>query len=255
MPYKKGVNMKSSKNIFFAVLLLAMLAGCGGQSEPSAGGDDAKPAADRKAPSTTIQLNSMPKADRSIPLDRYAEIQGGNEVMFLYYALAGIPVDHEKAVELYSSEYRLTSDGFKKRDILTALTPKIDEEILRAKSSRYVRQTVFDPNSMFRPIKSYDFERKGFPVSDGVASPGSYFTFSDNPHFKVEYTNGEAFSLFKLEDEAKAREIEEMIGRGERFSLVIYAFAQGAGVRENTVSAEIVSMKVLDKNGRELLTM
>lgn len=196
-------------------------------------------------------LAALPQADASVPVEKYVPLTSGNQLMFMYYGLSNMPVDYEKVASIYSRDYRATSDAFKKQDILKALTPRIDAEIAKAKELRYY-QVEFDAN-----LGSYDFNAKGFPVDNSIG-PDSYGYFSDNRDYRYSFTNGDKYKLLKVEDEAKARQIEALVENyrrdyRRRMRLVYYAFAQDADPGNMQINSQIVRIKLVDDRGGELL--
>lgn len=189
---------------------------------------------------------AMPQGNVNTPLDQYKELTSDNDIMFAYYALSSIPVDYDKVLMSYSNDYRLASDEFKKQDILNALKPKIDQEIAFAKNSRYLKMTW----NGFR-LNKYDFHAKGFP-QDALGN-NSHLGW-ENYGYRLTFTNGDSFKLFKVQDEAKARLIEEKRSKYEQFDLVVYVYAQDADLNEKHVKTQILHVQLLDARGNELFS-
>ncbi|MDO9451866.1 MAG: DUF4852 domain-containing protein [Stagnimonas sp.] len=233
---------------------MAALTGC------SKGGDNASadPAA---APSLSSALSpekakeavaeqrrsALTKADPSTPLESYFPLKSGNELMFMYYALSGIPPEMEKIAAKYSSEYRQSSDAFRKQDLLTALKPRIENELEMAKTRRYFIYEI-EQN-----LQHYDFDKKQFPLQNGL-QPDSYWYMYDNSDYKVEFTNVEPFQRLNVADETKARGIEKMVSGYKQFTLRIYAFAQDVDINSSRLKAQVVKVVLLDQQDNELVT-
>lgn len=247
--------MEQKRLAFALVVVLGLvIQGCGKKEGETAVAEESGPAPSlQQALSAETQqkakLAVLPKGDRNMPLENYQELTSGNQLMFLYSGISGMPVDYDKVASAYSNEYRSTNDGFKKQDVLNALKPRIESEIERAKVQRYVRH--ISGNS--RPLDSYDFNQQGFPVNDSLVLPSSYSYFNDNSSYKISFTNGEQFKLLKVADQAKARQIEDYLGKYKELTLVAYAFAQDVDPNNMIVKAEIVKLKLLDPQGNELL--
>lgn len=191
-------------------------------------------------------IAAMPQGDANTPLDQYKVLTSDSDIMFAYYALSSIPVDYDKVLMSYSNDYRLASDEFKKQDILNALKPKIDQEIAAAKSSRYLKMTW----NGFR-LDKYDFQAKGFPQDD---LSGSSHLGWENYGYRLAFTNGDSFKLFKVDDEAKARVIEEKRSKYEQFDLVLYVYAQDSDLKEKHVKTQVLHMQLLDARGNVLFS-
>jgi hypothetical protein len=144
----------------------------------------------------------------------------------------------------YSEDYRRASDEFKKQDILNALKPKIDQEIAVAKNARYLKMTW----NGFR-LNKYDFPAKGFP-QDSLGNNSNLGW--DNYGYRLAFTNGDNFKLFKIEDESKARLIEEKRSKHEQFDLVVYVYAQDADLNNKYIKTQVMHVSLLDSHGNEL---
>lgn len=191
---------------------------------------------------------SMPKADKGTPPENYITLESGNQLMFSYLALAGMPVDYAEVARQFSQDYARASDEFRKNDLLTALKPRIDAEVQKAGGQRYFRITIDNP------VGKYDFEKKGFPLDGSIWETGSYRYFYDNPYYKLGFTNGEAIRYLTGLPEDAARKIEAMRSAYKPMKLVVYCFAQDADTSNKTVKAEIVKVVLTDQNGNELAT-
>ena len=189
-------------------------------------------------------IAAMPQGNADTPLNQYKELTSDNDIMFAYYALSSIPVDYDKVLISYSEDYRRASDEFKKQDILNALKPKIDQEIAAAKNARYLKMTW----NGFR-LNKYDFPAKGFP-QDSLGNNSNLGW--DNYGYRLAFTNGDNYKLFKVEDEAKARLIEEKRSKHEQFDLVVYVYAQDADLNNKSVKTQVMHVSLIDSRGNEL---
>lgn len=191
---------------------------------------------------------ALPNADPNTPPDKYVQLNSGNQLMFMYYGLLNMPVDYDKIASSYSQDFRSTNDEFKKKDILNALKPRIDSEIANAKNIRYFC-VDFDAQ-----LGHYDFNTKGFPVNNAIG-PDGFAYFYDNANYKYSFTNGNSFKLLKVVDEAKARQIENMVNKYPAMKLTMYVFTQDADPSNLQIKCQIVKMKLADHHGNELTVM
>lgn len=251
------------KKMLVSMTIVALvIVGCGkSKDDVSSSGDEIRPQAQDstiQAPTVTVPKR-LPQADRSVPLVNYVKLGSGNQLMFMYYALAGGPVDYEKLAKAYSEEYRQAVDGFKKQDLMKILKPRIDAGIEKARNERYFLHTASgyggSPTRYGSPfLGNYDFDTKSFPISDSIWSVDAYSYFSDNPNYKFSFTNGTAFRELKVEDQEVARKIEAMVSDHKEFRLIIHAFAQEADLAsEGKILAQIVKMQFTDNQGKDLL--
>jgi hypothetical protein len=190
--------------------------------------------------------NVRAKADRSVPLENYVEYTGGNQLMFSYLALAGMPVDYPQIARYVSQDYERASDEFQKNDLLNALKPKIDADVAKANTQRYFKISIDNP------IQKYDFDNKGFPLDSSLWESGSFRYFGDNSDYKLGFTNGSGFRYLSIPNEDDARKIERLRSTYAGMSLVVYGFMQEADTANKTVKAEIVKVVLMDKKGNVL---
>jgi hypothetical protein len=187
-----------------------------------------------------------PKADKSVPLTQYQEMNSGKQLLFSHLAISGMPVDYAKIAESISTEYARESDEFKKRDIMNALKPGIDKEISKAKDGRYYYMNI-DAN-----WEKYDFASKSF-ASNNIGGSGRHFIFNDfSYHHKLEWSNGAAFSKLIVPDEGQARTIEALRIKYHNINTRIYFFLADTKLGEATVLGEITKVKVMDANNNLL---
>lgn len=192
---------------------------------------------------------SLPKPDTSTPDSTYVKLTSGNQLMFLYTANSGLPPDYETLAGHVSSEYRRTSDSFRKHDLMAALKPKINAQIADAKAHPYVLWVEDSPG-----IRHYDFERKGFPVQTALFSARGSAYMYDNSNYKFAFANGSQFEFLPVSDQAVARQIEAMVGHSRRTKIKIFAFVQSTDDSNGpVVKAQIVKVQLLDSKGRTLL--
>lgn len=246
------MNSKSPSVIIGALVLLA-LGACSKQDKNAAAPSPEEPAAvpasaennSAKVPAPAIV--ALPKGDPSTQLSSYRKIDSGNQVMFLYYALSNMPVAYDSIAEAYSTEYRSTTDSFKRKDIVTALTPRIDQELGNAKSGRYLM--LEERNSAL--LENYNFAKKTFAIKQ-MGSNDRYTYFNDNARYTLINTNAPDFSSLSVADEAKARAIESLVSQNAPLRMEVYAFAQDADPSNQRVKLQVMKVRILSASN-ELL--
>lgn len=243
--------MKATLNFIILTAALASLAACSDKADTGKGGatpnlaDVTAPAA-VEAIKQDVKRASLPKANKTTPAEAYVEFSSGNQIMFSYLSLAGMPVDYKDIASVYSQDFARASDEFRKNDLLTALKPRIDAEVASAGQRRYGKVTID------RPVEKYDFDKKGFPLESSVWEAGSFRYFSDNSAYRLGFSNGDAFRYLGVAAEDSARAIEALRSAYEPLQLVVYFYTQEADVSSKTVKAEIVKVELLGKHGKFL---
>lgn len=240
-----------------AVLALALFAGLAGckdkaPADPIAPAtpnlaDAAQPAAMAEQAKEAARAN-LPKGDPNTPASSYVDIDSGNQIMFAYLSIAGMPIDYNEVAGNYSRDYLTMSDEFKKNDLLKALKVKIDAGVAQAAQQRYVKLEISDS------VGKYDFEKKAFPLDSSIWEKGSYRYFGDNSNYKIGFNNGASFRYLNVPEEDKARVIEGLRSKYESMRTVVYGFVQDADVSKKVVQAQILRIELLDKNGNVLAT-
>lgn len=199
-----------------------------------------------EAAKQVVLQQSRPKADKSVPWDSYIVLNSGNQLMYRYLGLAGLPVDYRDLAAQVSKEYSRSNDEFHKNDLLTALQPQIDTAIAQAKARPYFKIEVS------QPISKYDFERHGFPVDSSLWEAGSYRYFYDNSAYRLSFTNGDGYRYLNNIPEDAARNIERLRNVYKGLHMVVYGFAHSADTSNNTVQADIVKVDLVDSKGNVL---
>ncbi|NNM60227.1 MAG: DUF4852 domain-containing protein [Legionellales bacterium] len=194
-------------------------------------------------PQATIQSSSLPNPDPGVSFEKYQTITSGNQLMFIYYALSGMPVDYKQIASNYSVDYRSTQDEFKKNDILNSLKPTIDSNIANAKNNRYLVWTIDNT-----PLSHYDFSSKSFTTQQEIPTNSSYGYYQDVPQYHITFTNAKNYTALRVSDESLAKKIESMVSNpNSLFSLKIYAFAQGVDLSNRTVNCLITKVELFGK--------
>lgn len=194
------------------------------------------------------KVADAPKADKSIPLESYAKLDGMN-LMFTYIAIANDPVDYENVASVISQDFRRESDSFKKRDILNVLKPKIDASIeaAKGKNSRYF-YTEYTAD-----LGKYDFDAKFFPLNNLLNKGDGYYQyFNDASDWHWVELNTKKFEKIPVTDEAMARKIEGLRSHYDRMKIVAYMFASDVKLGNKTVNMEITHLKLMDNKGNVL---
>ena len=195
-------------------------------------------------PSNSINTAS-PQPDQSYPISNYTNLTSGNQLMFLYYALSGMPPDYSKIARFYSQDYRNTSDAFKQQDILKALSPQIDLSISAAKNQRYL---IWTENYSY--LGHYDFNKKSFLINSPYfqnATTTGYF--NDNNGYKIKFMNGTDFAALPVPDENLAKDIESRVSKSQPFNIKIFCFAQNADPSDNSIDTIITRVEIFTQNG------
>lgn len=237
------------------VVAATALGGCGKETPPAEASTKANAAAAAPAapdPATLAanahakaEAAALPRADAATPAAQYREIDSGNQLMFAYLALSGMPPDYPAIAQRLSREYAGTGDAFRKQELLNALKPQIDAKVKAAAGERYFKYRL-NGSGM---LQAYDLDKGAFPSKLGEA--GTYYYLFDNGEYQLAFTNGEAFAQLKVPAEA-ARAIEAARSSYRNFDVVVYGFAQDADITSKRVRAQIVRVGIR-VNGTETL--
>ncbi|MEG1326894.1 MAG: hypothetical protein RSD99_18505, partial [Janthinobacterium sp.] len=168
----------------------------------------------------------------------------GNQLMYSYIALSGVPPDYAAVAQRISREYAGSNDAFRKQEVLDALKPQIDAKVNEAKTKRYLRYQINGQGA----LSPYAMDKAAFPAK--FAEAGTYYYMYDNGDYKLAFTNGDGYSLLKVDQEA-ARKIEAARSGYKDFAIVVYAYAQEADMASNQVKAQIVKVAI-KLNGEEI---
>ena len=190
------------KIVITSICAAALLMACSKKDEaPPVSLKDASSPTAVKAAVEEKRAATAPKADKSIPLEQYQELDSGKQLLFAYIAFSGMPLDYNNVASQISKEYARESDDFKKRDLLEALKPSIDKEVAKAKETRYFYMDM-DEN-----VGNYDFDAKAFPIP-ALADSKSIRYFYDLNQYQLTFANSDAFNKLSVTDESTARTIE-----------------------------------------------
>ena len=198
-------------------------------------------AAEAKQVELEKRAAAAPKADKSVPLTEYREIDGGKALMFAYLSIDAMPVDYEMIADKVSVDYRRERDEFKRRDMLVALKPGIDREIAKAKESRYFFMVISDK------LDKYDFESKSFG-NTGFGGLYPTRTFSDGK-YSIKFINNTLFNKVVVLDEERARTIEGLRAKHQGLRLTVYFFLSDTELGDTVVNVETTKFRVTDSNG------
>lgn len=236
-----------------SLLALPSLVACGKKDEAAAAAPAAPSLADARDPEAlkkaaeAQRVATLPQANPATPAEAYKLIDSGNQLMYLYYAVSGLPADMGQVAERLSQDYRATQDGFKRQDILKVLEPRVKAEIAAAGEHRYL---IWEAEGNL--IEHYDFERKQFPVKEPFWKGDSRFYYNDNNGYQISFGDGEKLRNLPVADENLAREIEDKVNKYDALKLRVYAFAQDADLNAKLVKSQVVKLELLDKKGRLL---
>ena len=236
------------KILTLVICAAAILQGC------SKSDKDEAPVSLKDAASTAQVIKAVeekkaadaPKANKSVPLEQYKELNSGKQLLLTYLAISGMPIDYAEVAKKISKEYDRESDEFKKRDIMNALKPAIDKEIEKAKNERYFYMDVDADWS------KYDFASQSF-ASANIGESGRYFNFRDFSYEdRLEWSNGGKFNKLTVLDENQARTIEALRVKYNGIKTRIYFFLADTKLGEKTDMGEITKVQVMDAKGNLL---
>ena len=250
--------MNKTTSLLIWALLLS-LAACGKQEADRASGANAgEKAAEhsyiggpdgRSEDDTPVAAeqaaSGLPQPDMKKPLSSYPELQSGQQIMFLYVAASKLPPDYPKLAEWISDDYRMTSDNFRKNDLLSALKPQMEQKIKQAEANPYAWMQVDGVS-----LEPYDFERKGFSVGEFAGNQERYFY--DVSQYRLRWANADQVQFVSVPDEAKAREIETLRSQYV-VKAKVYFFAQSADLNSRIVQAYVTHVVITDQSGRMLV--
>ena len=231
-----------------ALLAIAVLLSACGKTENTTPAASAPVAANVADMATKAQVKaaaaSLPQADASTPTSSYVDITSGHQLMYSYLALSGLPPDYAAVAQRISREYAGSNDAFRKQEVLDALKPQIDAKVNEAKTKRYLRYQINGQGA----LSPYAMDKAAFPAK--FAEAGTYYYMYDNGDYKLAFTNGDGYSLLKVDQDA-ARKIEAARSGYKDFAIVVYAYAQEADMASNQVKAQIVKVAI-KLNGEEI---
>ena len=231
-----------------ALLAIAVILSACGKTEnttPAASAPVAANVADLAAKAhVKAAAASLPQADAATPASSYVDITSGHQLMYSYLALSGVPPDYAAVAQRISREYAGSNDAFRKQEVLDALKPQIDAKVNEAKTKRYLRYQINGQGA----LSPYAMDKAAFPAK--FADAGTYYYMYDNGDYKLAFTNGDGYSLLKVDQEA-ARKIEAARSGYKDFAIVVYAYAQEADLASNQVKAQIVKVAI-KLNGEEI---
>lgn len=244
-------------SLLAAALSLTLLAACGKTdtaATPNNASTAANPAASAPVAASPSEMLAkarqsaasagLPQADPQTPAASYIDIESGNQLMFSYIALSGLPPDYAAVAERISKEYSGTNDAFRKQEVLDALKPQIDAKVAAAKANRYLRYQINGQGA----LSAYAMDKGAFPAK--FAEAGTYYYMFDNNEYKLAFSNGDGFAMLKV-DAAAARKIEAARSSYKNFTIIVYAYAQEADSSQRQIKAQIVRVAIR-LNGEEI---
>lgn len=191
------------------------------------------------------RFKALPHGVPTVPDSQYVPLNSGYQIAALFYALSGMPPDYEALASAASEDYRGNQDAFRKRDLMLALRPRIDEQIAAYKNpqARYFSMVSATGAS----IQHYDFKTSSFPIVMGLG-PDNAVYFNDSPKFRIGYNNGNDFLHFPVADEQRAKDLETRVAKFELQSCesLLYLYVQQADTANNEVKAEVMRVVLKD---------
>ena len=237
--------MQRTLPALFAIALILSACGKTDSAAPTTPAPVATSTADLAAKAQVkAAAASLPQADAATPTSSYIDITSGNQLMYSYIALSGVPPDYAAVAQRISREYAGSNDAFRKQEVLDALKPQIDAKVNEAKTKRYLRYQINGQGA----LSPYAMDKGAFPAK--FAEAGTYYYMYDNSDYKLGFSNGDGYSMLKVDQEA-ARKIEAARSGYKDFAIVVYAYAQEADMASNQVKAQIVKVAI-KLNGQEI---
>lgn len=194
------------------------------------------------------------KADRSIPFERYREIEDGKWLALKYQTMAGGEPDREVLADIYDSTLYQETDTFKRNDRIKAIMPTAQAEMAEIAGHSYYAMDVKVG------LGEYDFDQKAFKLN-GVNREGVSFSIDGAGKHFVAFVNGQDYQWIKVEDESEARRIEALRTssdiRTKTFRGKAYFFAANAqpGERVNLIESELTRLEIFDSTGALIATL
>lgn len=239
----------------FTILTLCCLLGaCSKQDTPPTAAGPAAALPNPQDPQSVQQAQqvahaaALPQPDAAVPLDQYVTIKSGEALMYLFYGISKMPPDMNAVAEQISADYRMTSDQFKRQDMLKVLTPRIQASIAEQGQHRYVIWEVEGD-----VLEHYDFNAKRFPIKPVYWNGNSRFYWNDLSQYQISFTAPDALHDLQVADEALARDVEGMLSKYQPMRMKLYAFVQDTDLNSKTLKAVITHVELLDRNGRLLI--
>lgn len=195
------------------------------------------------------QIASPAVPDANTPAAAYKLIDSNLNLLYIYYAFSGMPIDYEAIATESSQEYRSTSDGFKRQEIMAALKPKIDTQLQEVKTGRYFTVKTND-----RALGHYNFDSKSFPVRGITES--QYLTYSDIANHasqvKASLSNSAIFMNYKEENIDKAKALEARVAQGKAAGpSKLYLFVRDTeSASGKLINFEILRIEIQDRDGK-----
>ncbi len=192
---------------------------------------------------------ALPKPDPATPDATYVRLDSGNQLMFLYAALSGLPPDFNAMARDYSQAYAQTTDEFQKHDLMRSLKSRMLQAIQDARAHPYIVYEDDTPN-----IGHYNFATHAFPVGAAEFSENGYVSYMNNYNYSLAFSNATDFNQLRVNDEALAKRIEQMVSNFVPLKLRVFVFADDVNLSRQWVLARVVKVQLLDANNQVLLT-
>lgn len=180
------------------------------------------------------------------------------DLLLLYYAKNGDKVPYEDLTFIIFPQYQKESDAFKRREIVEKNKPVIDKKLAEFKT---VSNFYIEAISVGQPMSAYDFNKKGFNVSN-PSDPNclSYFGASMPRAICYKFKNQQNFSFMGVSDIEKAKRLEKMRNTygsfgNSRVYFRVVDFDESIRPLGKQPIAEITKIVVTNKVGNELYTL
>jgi hypothetical protein len=204
--------------------------------------------------STTPTISRGAQPNPRTPDTDFLQLTSAAQVAELYFALSGDDPDYIKLTEMVDPTYSSLQNEFDKRDAVAKNRPLIDKAIEKLKGHHYFRFTIGNMSPL--PLEHYNFAMRSFHLTTLPPGSGSYLYF-DGPGYVTHLgvTNADDYQMLKIQDESKARAIENMLSKPLSSDVVYYLYANDTS---NTAAGSLLIVEcqivhvVLHANGQTL---
>ncbi|HFT8009341.1 TPA: hypothetical protein ACU9T0_005602 [Burkholderia cenocepacia] len=202
------------------VAAIAVLAACSKQDNSQQASTPAPASAPAAAPAPTPApaapaVAATPAPDNT-PLANYETVDGTNGTWLTYVSVthAGQQPAQDELLNLFSAKYYNEQDTFKKHDLIATEWPSIEANLKHYTAQNYYAVPFGGSTNLNAPqaiqitigAQPYDFGSKSFPIGSFA---DAVFPNSQNVRLVVSEDTSR-FTQIKVEDEALARQIEQL---------------------------------------------
>ncbi|MBN6740402.1 hypothetical protein JKG47_07625 [Acidithiobacillus sp. MC6.1] len=197
-------------------------------------------------------MQSLARPDVHTADSAYTTLHSDTHIMYYYEAYRATPPNYKGMAAIISSQYRTTSDVFKKHALMKDLKPIMAKKMAEAKAHPYVAWPMQNLT-----LADYSFHRHGFALTGTSLLTGSYEYFQDyrymNP-YSITLRNSKQFGFLPVHSKALAKKIEYYVSHGNNCLVKVYMFVNGADLSHRRVKADAVKIELFSPNKKLLLT-